>query len=293
MPKASPKLILLLGMVGISFSSILVRFSAAPSLVTATYRIVWSVLLLTPLLIRHRKELKNLVPKDFLLCGASGFLLALHFAAWFESLKRTTVASSTVLVSTDVIFCALGFVVFLKGKIPKLGVGAIAVTFAGSVLVALGAGSSGQRQLSGDLLALLGAVLVSGYVLIGRVQRGHLSTTVYTYLTYFSCALSLLLLDLITGTPLVGWGPKEVGIGLLLGLVCTLLGHSVYSWSLKYLSPAYVSSVKLIEPVFASVLAVVFFGEIPGPLQIVGAIVILGGILLFTYAENREEDAVT
>ena len=284
---ADPRLILFLGVLGASFSSIFVRWSAAPSLVTATGRLGWTVLLLLPAVLRkHRAALLAATKRDLLMCALSGVCLATHFSTWFESLKWTSIASSTVLVSTEVIFSALGFALFLHGRIPRLGVAAILLAFAGSAVLALSdAGVSGA--LAGDLLAVLAAVAVAVYTLIGQVQRARQSTTVYTFLTYLSCLLVLLALDAATGTPVLGWGLRETAVGLLLAVFCTLLGHSLFSWSLKWLSPAYVSAAKLCEPIFASVLGLLLFGEGIGPLQGIGAIAVLAGVLLYTKAEGR------
>lgn len=285
--RADPRLVLFLGVLGASFSAIFVRWSQAPSLVTATGRLGWTVLLLLPAVLRsHRAELRAATRRDLLLCALSGACLALHFSTWFESLKWTSIASSTVLVSTEVIFSALGFALFLHGRVPKLGVAAIALAFAGSVALAL-ADAGGGGALAGDLLAVLAAAAVAVYTLIGQVQRSRQSTTVYTFLTYTACLLVLLALDAATGTPVLGWGLREVGVGLLLAVFCTLLGHSLFSWSLKWLSPAYVSAAKLCEPVFASVLGLLLFGEGIGPLQGAGAAAVLAGVLLYTKAEGR------
>ncbi len=285
--RADPRLVLFLGVLGASFSAIFVRWSQAPSLVTATGRLGWTVLLLLPAVLRsHRAELRAATRRDLLLCALSGACLALHFSTWFESLKWTSIASSTVLVSTEVIFSALGFALFLHGRVPKLGVAAIALAFAGSVALAL-ADAGGGGALAGDLLAVLAAAAVAVYTLIGQVQRSRQSTTVYTFLTYTACLLVLLALDAATGTPVLGWGLREAVVGLLLAVFCTLLGHSLFSWSLKWLSPAYVSAAKLCEPVFASVLGLLLFGEGIGPLQGAGATAVLAGVLLYTKAEGR------
>ena len=282
-----PKGVLILGVVGVSISAILVRYSQAPSVITAVYRLGWTVLLLLPVvLLRFREELLRVRWRDVLLCTLSGICLALHFLTWFESLKWTGVAVSTVLVSTEVIFTALGFAFFLKGRIPPLGVAAILLAFGGSVVLALAGGVQGS-QLYGNLLALSAAVFVALYTLIGRIQRGYLSTTIYTFLTYLACFLTLLLMAVCSGTPLVGYGGREWLIGLGLAVLCTLMGHSLFSWCLKYLSPAYVSAVKLCEPVFSGLLAVPLFGEIPTPVQMLGGVIILGAVLLYTWAEAR------
>lgn len=283
-----PRLVLFLGVLGASFSSIFVRWSAAPSLVTATGRLGWTVLLLLPSVLgKHRAELLSATHRDLLMCALSGTCLALHFSTWFESLKWTSIASSTVLVSTEVIFSALGFALFLHGRIPRLGVAAIAVAFAGSVVLALSDAGGSGGALAGDLLAVLAAVAVAAYTLIGQVQRARQSTTIYTFLTYLSCLIVLLVLDAATGTPVLGWGFREVGVGLLLAVFCTLLGHSLFSWSLKWLSPAYVSAAKLCEPIFASILGLLLFGEGIGFLQAVGAVAVLAGVLLYTKAEGQ------
>lgn len=282
-----PNGILLLGVLGISVSAILVRFSQAPSVITAVYRLGWTVLLLLPVvLLRFRGELRKVRRRDVLMCTLSGICLALHFLTWFESLKWTGVAVSTVLVSTEVIFTALGFALFLKGKIPPLGVIAIVLAFGGSAVLALAGGADGS-ELYGNILALAAAFFVALYTLIGRIQRGYLSTTIYTFLTYLACFLTLLVIALASSTPLVGYGGREWLIGLGLAVLCTLMGHSLFSWCLKFLSPAYVSAVKLCEPVFSGALAVPLFGEIPTPVQLMGAVIILGAVLLYTWAEHR------
>ena len=87
------------------------------------------------------------------------------------------------------------------------------------------------------------------------------------------------------GQPLTGWGPVNLLAGLGMAVFCTLLGHSVFSWGLKYLPPAFISTAKLLEPVFASVWGLFLFGERPGGLVLLGGAVILLGIALY----SREE----
>ena len=288
----SPKVILFLGVLGASLSSILVRFSQAPSLITATYRLLWSVVLLTVWVVwKCRDQLRYIQKSDFIYCGLSGFFLALHFWSWFESLRHTSITSSTVLVSTEVIFTALGFVLLFRGVLPAKAPWCIALAFVGSVIIALGdQGGMSGNALWGDLLSLAAAVFVSVYTLIGRKQRGHLSTTVYTYLVYCACSLTLLGMDVATGTPIVGYPVQELLIGLGLAVFCTLMGHSVFSYCLKYLSPAYVASVKLCEPIGATLLGMLFFLEFPGPVQIAGGLIVLCGVMGYSALERRGDE---
>ena len=286
--KINPKLLLFLGVVGVSLSAIFVKYSSAPSLVTATYRLAWTVAILIPLSLKKSlPEIKRFTKKDVFAAIAAGILFALHFTLWFESLKHTTIASSTVLVDTDVIFAAIGFCIFMHGRIPKKGIIAIGVTVCGGVITALAGGGEGTSSFFGNMLALSAAVLIAGYTLIGRYARSrNISTTAYTLITYSSCLVTLLIFDFATGTPITGYGIKEVLIGLGLAVFCNLLGHSIVSWSLKYLTPAYVSAVKLCEPVFSTILGVLIFREIPNAMQVLGAAIIIGGVYVYSAVEN-------
>ena len=285
-----PWIMIVLGVLGVSLSSIFVKFSTAPSGVTAAWRLLWTVLLMTPAVFGKtavRRELFGMGRKLLFLSILSGLFLAAHFATWFESLQHTSVASSTTIVSTEVIWVSLGWWLVLKGKLSGKAVAAIAVTFLGSVLIALAdRGSAGH--LKGDLLALMAAVAVAVYVLIGRVVRQTLSTTVYTYTVYCSCAAALVILCVTQSQSIFAYGWSPVIVGLLLSVFSTILGHSIFSWCLKYFSPAYVSASKLCEPVVAAVLAAFLFGEIPGALLIGGSVLILGGVLYYTWLEAQK-----
>ncbi len=285
-----PMLMILIGILGISLSSIFVRYSAAPSALTAAWRLGWTVLLLAPAALGKkaaRKELLSTPRRAVLLAAGSGLALAVHFVLWFESLQHTSVASSTTIVCTEVIWVCLGYCLFMKGRLPRLAAAAIAVTLAGSVLIAL-ADAGGTGGLYGDILALLAAVAVAVYTLIGRALRRQLSTTAYTFLVYIACAAVLAGACAVQGLSPFAWGAGPVIVGLLLAVFSTILGHSIFSWCLKYFSPAFVSASKLCEPVVAGVIAAFVFAEIPVPLQLAGGALVLGGVVWYSRIEAAQ-----
>ena len=286
-----PMIMIVIGILGISVSSIFVKYSEAPSAVTAAFRLLWTVAFLTPVVFGKpnvRKELLHISPKLAILSALSGLFLAIHFVLWFESLRHTSVASSTTIVCTEVIWVALGFCLVLKGKLSWKAVGAIGITLLGSVLIAWSDSGSGA-QLYGDILALLAAVAVGIYTLIGRVVRKEASTTVYTYLVYTACAAVLVVTCLVQGYRLFSYGASAIVVGVLLAVFSTILGHSIFSWCLKYFSPAFVSASKLLEPAVAAVFAAFLFGEILGLVQILGGGLILGGVLYYSGLERNSE----
>ena len=284
-----PMIMIVVGVLGISLSSIFVKYSTAPSAVTAAFRLLWTVLFLTPVVLGRpavRKELLQLPRKLVLLSCLSGLFLAIHFVLWFESLRHTSVASSTTIVCTEVIWVCLGFCLFLKGKLSLKSISAIAVTLAGSGLIAYADSGSGS-QFYGDMLALLAAIAVAVYTLIGRVVRSKASTTVYTYMVYAACAAVLVATCAVQGHQLFSYGPSPILVGALLAIFSTILGHSIFSWCLKFFSPSFVSASKLCEPVAAAVMAAFLFGEIPVPLQLLGGALILGGVCWYSRIERK------
>lgn len=284
-----PMIMIVIGVIGISLSSIFVKYSTAPSAVTAAFRLLWTVFLMTPVVIGKReirRELLHIPKKNLGLCCLSGLFLAIHFAVWFESLAHTSVASSTTIVCTEVIWVSLGFCFFMKGQLPKKAVLAIVVTFLGSVMIACSDSFVSGLHLYGDILALVAAVAVAVYTLIGRVVRETVSTTVYTYLVYAVCAAALVITCVVQGKQMFDYGVSAVVVGLLLAVFSTILGHSIFSWCLKFFTPSFVSASKLCEPVVAAVFAGFLFGELPSVLQICGGVTILCGVYYYSHIEK-------
>ena len=285
------RLAVLLGVAGVSLSAVLVRWSTAPSLILVLYRVGMAAALLAPYtLLRHREELRALARREVLLCLASGAFLGLHFAAYFESLRYTSIASSVVLVDTEVLFVALGTVLVLRQRLSGRAWLAVALAFGGSVVIAMADTAVGPDAVRGDIIALSGSLCMAVYTMIGAVCRKNISTTVYTFLVYCSAALTVLVIALFSGLPLAGYGAENVLTAFGMAVFCTLLGHSVFSWGLKYLPPAFISTAKLLEPVFASVWGLALFGERPGGLTLLGGAVIIAGVALYGRAAGRETE---
>ncbi len=285
-----PVIVMFLGVLGASMSSVFVRLSHAPSAVTAFYRLFWTVLLMSPMVLGKRevrRELSGIDRASLLLSALSGVLLAVHFSTWFESLHHTSVSSGTIIVSTEVIWVALAYCLLMHGRLSRKAVCAIAVTLLGSVIIAMSDSGAGMNHLYGDFLALTAALAVAGYTLLGRIVRKNLSATVYTYIVYCFCCASLFFLCLAQGHAIIGCHPSGILCGLLLAVFSTIMGHSIFSWCLKYLPPTFVSAAKLCEPVIASIFAAILFHEIPAALQILGAVIILVGVVSYSVLEMK------
>jgi len=302
--RISPILALGLAIVAASTSSIFIRFAQndAPSLVIAAYRLSIASLILAPFLFRQREKLRELSRAQYKLAFLSGLFLALHFGAWITSLEYTNVTSSVVLVQTTPLFVA-AFSPLLLGEIPSrrtlIGLG---LAFGGGMMIALsdycvfGEGFScvtttsgdGTNVLLGDLLALLGGAAGAAYLIIGRrlrsdfslimYLRSDFSLIMYIGLVYTSAAIFLIIAVISSGHNLFGYPPITYLWFLLLAIFPQLLAHSTYNWALRYLPATKVSITLLGEPIAAAVLAYLVLSELPSPLRIAGATIVLFGV---------------
>ena len=286
-PRVSPKAGLVTAVVAVSAGAILVRLSDAPSSVAAFYRVLFTTLPLLPIAVwRYHGHFKRITPRDLAFAVCSGIALALHFAAWFESLAWTSVAASVTLVQAQPVFVALGAWLLLRERVTRRMVGGIVIAVTGMVTMSfgdlLGGVLVGPRPLYGNALALFGAVMAAGYVLAGRSLRQRIALIPYVVVVYSVCSVSLLGIVLVEGHTLTGYPPREWGLFIGLAIGPGLFGHTLFNWALAHLESSVVSVSLLGEPVGATILAVIFLSEAPTPLTVVGGVVILGGILLTT-----------
>ncbi len=285
-PSWLPFVVLALGVIAVSWGAILVRLAAAPALVVGAYRLVMASLILTPLaLYRNGQELRRLTRHDLGLMIVSGFFLGLHFATWISSLTYTSVASSVVLVSTTPLFVGLAARFLLKERVSSQMFAGIAVATLGGAIIGWGDLRLSGWALWGDLLAVLGAIAVAAYFLIGRNLRRRLSLLTYVTPTYWTAAVVLTVAMLLSGQAVAGYPLRTYLVILLMAIGPQVVGHSSFNWALGYLSPTFVTVSILGEPVGSTVLAYWILKESPSTTKLLGGAAILAGIYVCSRAE--------
>lgn len=281
-----PALGLAVGLISVSLGAIFFRLADAPPLVESAYRTGLATLMLLPFaLANHRAELRGLTRGQLGLALLGGAMLAIHFAAWTASLDFTTVASSTVLVSTHPIFVALLTPFISTDRIGRLTVFGILLSVVGSMVIGWGDMQIGGQALIGDALAVVGALGAALYFLIGRRLRATLSLLPYIVLCYGMAALFLLGTVLALGLPLTGYTQGTYVALFFVALVPQVLGHSSFNWALGYFSATLVAVVLLGEPILSTIWAFLFLNETPPAALFQGAALILLGVYLAARGE--------
>ncbi|RUT36491.1 DMT family transporter [Paenibacillus zeisoli] len=277
----SIEILYVLGIIAISFAAIFVKWSQAEVSIIAMYRLFITDLLLIPLLWKYRVELSKLTLRQLGMLFVSGTALGLHFLLWMASLRYTTVASSTVILTLEPIIVMLGsFFLFRLHSNRAMRIG-MAVAITGSLAISMGDFTLSGSALIGDVLSFLSVIAVSAHLLIGKRMRERTSAYVYNFSVFAFAGVFLAVYNAVNSIPFGGYSEREWGLFLLLALIPTLFGHYLFNWLLRYMNASAVSMAVLGEPVVASILAWQLLGERLTGLQLVAGVIIIVGVWVF------------
>jgi drug/metabolite transporter (DMT)-like permease len=200
-----------------------------------------------------------------------------------------------VLVTTTPLWVALFSPLVLRERVGRVTFWGMMLALTGGAVVGLSDACSwqagtvycpplqtffGGTTFLGDFLALAGAWMAAGYMLVGRKLRAKMDLIPYVFVVYGMSAVVLIVIMLGMGESPFGFSPQAYLWFTLLALVPQLLGHSIFNWSLKYMPASLVSVTLLGEPIGSTVLAYFILQEQPGWVKIGGGALILAGIWL-------------
>ncbi|MGK0219396.1 MAG: drug/metabolite transporter (DMT)-like permease [Planctomycetota bacterium] len=271
--------VLMLGVVGVSTGAILVRLADCGPLAKAAWRCGLATCILA---FSGGLRAPAGYPSDRRAIGLAmlaGTFLAFHFATWIASLDMTSVAASSVLVSTAPVWVAIAAPFVTSDRPSMRSIIGVGVSMLGSTWIAFDAGGE-TGDLLGPALAIAGAIGGAGYVLLGRRVGTRLPMQRYLIVCYGTAAVLLVIAALINGDKLTGFD-QQTWLALIgLALFPQLLGHSSCNWALRWLPALFVSVTFLSEPILSSVFAWIFLHEPPGMAVLQAAPLVLIGIVL-------------
>lgn len=264
-------------MISVSFASIFIVWSDSPPFIIAAYRLALTCAMLFPYMVWTHgfQRIRSFEKREALLVILSGIALTAHFELWIVSLGLTLVSTSVILVTSHPIFVAAIQHFLLKEQVRRIAVVGIVVAFSGVAVIALSDAQVGEETLYGDAFAFIGGICAGVYFLSGRVARQSIDVAPYAFSVYGLAAILLFLSAGIAGDTLLVVDGREITIFLVLALVPTILGHTMFNYALKKVPAHVISTSVLGEPVGASILAYVLLPE-----QVPGAWIIVGGGLV-------------
>jgi drug/metabolite transporter (DMT)-like permease len=251
------------------------------------YRMYLACILLLPIVWVRRHEFLKLSKTEGLFLTIAGIFLALHFALWFGSLKLTTVASSTIILSLQPIVALIGGFVVYKERTSFCTLVTICISIIGVVMVGWGDMSFNNNSvIIGDILSFLSVIAVVVYLLIGQNKVKKISHWIYSFCVFLIAGVTLHIYNLFMGVPIIGYDRQEWEIFLLLAIFPTL-AHVIFNFLLNHVNTTTISMSVLGEPVGATMLAVILLGEDVIGLQIVGGIFVIFGVFTFLMQQSK------
>ena len=279
--------ILFIGLLAISTSPVIARLlPLVPAAIIAFWRMTFASAMLWGYSSIRPQE--SIAPKNIRLVLAAGFLLAMHFIFWFSALKLTSIANTTVLGIVAPAFTLLFERLWYNRKLSWINITALLIILFGGIIVQ---GDDLGRVNStglGNIMAILSAVFLGSVFIIGAKVRKTTPVIAYTRMVYTVSAIVLLVSSLVLDNPLLGYSINNYFWLFILGLVPTLIGHTAFSYSVKFVSPTVIAAFPLGEPIIASYLAWILFAE-RVPFYVVGGglIVFIGMIILIMNKQSE------
>jgi drug/metabolite transporter (DMT)-like permease len=260
------------GVVAVSMSAPLAAAMTVPALAVAFWRNALGTAVVAPTLKRDQlAEWRWMV--------LAGLALAVHFGLWIPSLRLTSVASATALVSLQFAWVVAWEV--MRGKhYPRSALVGMGIAFTGTLIVSGVDLTISREAILGDLLALVGGIGTAAYMVIGARVRRTTGTATYTVVAYGTCAVVMGVVCLASGIAFTGYGAEQWGLLLALTASAQLLGHSVFNHLLDRVAASTVGLVLLLEVPGAALLAALFIGQSPPAATYAGLAVILAGMAM-------------
>lgn len=282
-------LLLLVGVICGSTAVIMIKASTEQPFLLAAYRLLIAAAILSPFFFR---DLAN-IPESYGWKQLSWTLppavfLAFHFMSWIVGARMTTVANASLIANLTPV--AMPFFVWLvfREKIRRQEVVGTAFTLAGLLVLTGSNLRISDTNFQGDLICLVSMLGFAAYLAFGRKNGARLSLWLYMVPLYTIAGLICLVCALFEVNPIKPYTFTNVLLIIGLGVIPTVLGHTILNFSLKYFRGQVVSVTNLTQPIFATLLGFFIFGEAPRPLFYLAAVIIITGVLIVLTASRSK-----
>ncbi|KAB2826748.1 MAG: DMT family transporter [Paludibacter sp.] len=274
-------MLLATGIVCISWSAILVKIAGISGFGSGFYRLLFGTLGIIPFWLYYRKPVRDWHGvRIAIVCGV---LFAFDIALWNTSIMLSKASISTLLANLAPVWVGLGMLLFLRERPGKLFWPGTIVAMLGVALV-IGIEELIRFEFStGNTLAIAASIFYGAYLLTVRRGRNTLDTLSFTTISMIASTVVLGLIAAVTATPLWGFSTTTWWALVALGLVPQVVGWITINQALGHINPTVASVSLLSQTVFTAVFSVPVLGEMLTATELLGGVVILGGIFLVNF----------
>jgi len=271
-------LLLLFGILCISWSAILVKIANISGFGSGFYRLLIGTIAIIPIWLYFKKPITD--RRGVKIAVICGVLFACDIALWNSSIMLSKATISTLLANLAPVWVGIGALLFMKEKPSGIFWIGTVISIIG-VTIIIGFNQVMQANLNfGNVLAIIASMFYGAYLITVRTGRNSLDTFSFTTISMMTSTVVLGLICLFTSTPLWGFSTTTwLALGTL-GIIPQLLGWLAINQALGHIKPTAASVSMLSQTAFTAIFSVLVLGEILTLHEIGGAIVVLGGIYL-------------
>lgn len=284
--------LLVFGVFCCSTAVIMIKTTETHPVLLSALRLFVAVAALSPIywraLRRHRETLTAAHLRATLLPGVT---LAVHFISWITGARMTPAANSSLIVNLVPVVMPVMLVVFLKERLTKTELFATVVAMIGVFVLTTADFSIDPQYFLGDMICFGSMIALAYYMLLGRRNRDIPSLWLYVVPVYAVAGVVCLIASLFFTSPVQAYGGREILLILGLGLVPTVLGHSILNYSMKHMRGQVVSILNMGQFIFAAIMAYFIYAEVPGwPLYAASVLVVSGAALVVNQTLARKPE---
>lgn len=282
-------LILVFGVISGSTAVIMIKASTENPLLVASYRLLVAALVLMPFFIKDLAAAERSYSwKQLAWTLPPAVFLAMHFMSWVIGARMTQVANASLIANLTPVVMPFFVWIFFRERVNRQEITGTVLTLIGLLVLTSSTLSVSKTSFNGDLICFGSMLCFAAYLALGRKNGARLSLWMYMVPLYTIAGLICLGTALFVINPIKPYSQSNVLLILGLGVIPTVMGHTILNFSLKYFRGQVVSVTNLTQPIFATLLGLIIFGERPRPIFYLAGAIILGGVLVVLTASRTK-----
>lgn len=259
------------------------------SLQIVFFRNLLAAVILGGVIVAKERKLPRFRLRDLWMFIGTGMIsIALFNYCYFAALERSSVAVASLLLYTSPVFIMVLSEILFHERLTRQKLLALAMTVAGCACIT-GVCSESQAVAGTTVLLGLGSGLFYGlYSIFGKFALREYSATTVSFYTFVFAAVATAPFCGADSVRFIAGHPRDLLVGIGLAVVSTVIPFLLYTAGLNGIQASKAAVLAIVEPLVASLLGVIAFGDSFTVWTLLGMVLIFGAIAVLQLPERRK-----